>query len=33
MVSLARKGFVKVHYENMSFGEDMGQKIVVERIE
>lgn len=33
MVSLARKGFVKVHYENMSFGEDMGQKIVVERID
>ena len=30
--SLARKGLVKVFYENMSFGEDMGDKIVVERI-
>ena len=30
--SLKRKGLVKVHYENMSFGEDMGDKIVVERI-
>jgi hypothetical protein len=33
VVSLARKGFVKVYYENMSFGEDMGKKVVVERIE
>jgi hypothetical protein len=33
VVSLARKGFVKVYYENMSFGEDMGKKIVVERID
>ena len=33
ITSLDRKGLVKVHYENMSFGEDMGSKIVVERIE
>jgi hypothetical protein len=32
IVSLERKGLVKVHYENMSFGDDMGDKIVVERI-
>ena len=32
IVSLERKGLVKVHYENMSFGEDMGDKIVVEKI-
>ena len=30
--SLARKGLVKVFYENMSFGEDMGDKVVVERL-
>ena len=30
--SLYRKGLVKVHHENMSFGEDAGDKIVVERI-
>lgn len=30
--SLARKGMVKVHYENMSFGEDMRQKILVEKL-
>ena len=30
--SLARKGLVKVFYENMSFGEDMGDKIIVERL-
>lgn len=33
VVSLARKGLLKVHYENMSFGEDMSKKIVVERID
>lgn len=32
VVSLARKGLVKVYYENMSFGEDMGKKVVVERL-
>ena len=32
IVSLERKGLVKVHYENMSFGDDMCDKIVVERI-
>ena len=30
--SLARKGLVKVFYENMSFGEDMGDKIIVEKL-
>ena len=30
--SLARKGLVKVHYENMSFGEEFDKKIIVERI-
>jgi hypothetical protein len=30
--SLKRKGLVKLHYENISFGEDMGDKIVVEKI-
>jgi len=30
--SLARKGLVKVHREHLSFGEDMGHKIVVEKI-
>lgn len=30
--SLARKGLVKVHYENMSFGEEYNTKIIVERI-
>lgn len=29
---LKRKGFVKVYYENISFGDDVGDKIVVERI-
>lgn len=29
---LARKGLVKVYRENMSFGEDMGKKIIVEKI-
>lgn len=32
VVSLARKGLVKVYYENMSFGEDMGKQIVVEKL-
>lgn len=31
--SLARKGLVRVYHENMSFNEDMGDKIVVEKIE
>ena len=32
IVSLERKGLVKVHYNNMSFGEEYGDKIVVEKI-
>ena len=31
-VSLARKGLVRVYYENMSFGTDNGEKVIVERI-
>jgi len=31
--SLKRKGFVKVHYENMTFDESMGDKIIVEKME
>ena len=31
-VSLARKGLVRVYYDNMSFGTDSGDKIIVERI-
>lgn len=31
-VSLARKGLVKVNYENMSFGEDMKDRVVVEKL-
>lgn len=31
--SLHRRGMVKVYYENMSFGEDMGGKVIVERLE
>ncbi len=31
-VSLARKGLVRVYYENMSFGTDNGEKTLVERI-
>ena len=31
-VSLARKGLVRVYYDNMSFGKDQGEKILVERI-
>lgn len=30
--SLARKGLVKVYYENISFHEDMGDKLIVEAI-
>jgi len=32
-VSLARKGLVKVHYNNLSLGEDMYDKPVIERIQ
>jgi hypothetical protein len=31
--SLARKGLAKVHHENMSFGEDMKDKMIVERLD
>jgi hypothetical protein len=31
--SLYRKGLVKLHHENMSFGEDMKDKIIVERLD
>ena len=31
--SLKRKGLVRIYYENISFGEDMGDKIVVEKID
>ena len=31
--SLKRKGLVKVYYENLSFGDDMMDKIVVEKID
>ena len=31
--SLKRKGLVKIHYENLSFGDDMADKIVVEKID
>ena len=30
---LARKGMVKIYRENMSFGPDMENKIVVEKLE
>jgi hypothetical protein len=30
--SLQRKGLVKLYRENMTFGEDMGDKIIVEKI-
>lgn len=33
VTSLHRKGLVKVHFENMSFGEDMKEKVLVEKIE
>ena len=29
---LSRKGFVKVYHENISFGEDFGNKIIVEKL-
>lgn len=29
---LRRKGFVKVYHENISFGEDFGNKIIVEKL-
>jgi hypothetical protein len=32
-VSLARKGLVRVYYENMSFGTDQGDKVLVEKID
>lgn len=31
--SLKRKGLVRIFYENISFGEDMSEKIVVQKIE
>jgi len=31
-VSLERKGYVRVYYDNMSFGEDSGERVVVERL-
>lgn len=31
-VALARKGLVRVYYDNMSFGTDNGDKIIVEKI-
>jgi len=31
-VSLARKGLVRVYYENMSFGTEHGEKVLVERL-
>lgn len=30
--SLYRKGLVKVYHENISFGEDLGDKVVVEKL-
>lgn len=30
--SLFRKGFVKLHHENMSFGADMSNKVIVEKL-
>jgi len=32
-VSLARKGLVRVYYDNMSFGTDQGDKVLVERLD
>lgn len=32
IVSLARKGLVRVFYENLTLGSDMGDRIVVEKI-
>lgn len=31
-VSLARKGLVRVYYDNMSFGTDQGDKVIVEKL-
>ena len=31
-VSLERKGLVRVHYDNMSFGRDQGDKVLVEKL-
>jgi hypothetical protein len=31
-VSLARKGLVRVYYDNMSFGKDQGDQILVEKL-
>ena len=31
-VSLARKGLVRVYYDNMSFGTDQGDKVLVEKL-
>jgi hypothetical protein len=31
-VSLARKGVVKVYYENLSLGKDMSEKVIVEKL-
>jgi len=31
--SLYRKGLVKLHHQNMSFGEDMKDKVIVERLD
>ena len=33
MEGLYRKGLVKLYHEHMSFGDDAGDKIVVERID
>lgn len=30
--SLKRKGFVKVHYDKLSFGDDMADSVIVEKI-
>ena len=32
-VSLARRGLVRVYYDNMSFGTDQGDRVIVERID
>jgi len=31
-VSLARKGLVRVYYENMSFGKELGEQTLVEKL-
>ena len=30
---LSRRGLVKLYHKNMSFGEDMGQKLLVEKVD